>query len=166
MKSLDAFFEAVNAREPEAKVEDILSSAEERFVSLSNQSQSGDLVQLLIDLESDVHADLDDIDAAYRVTRSGASVWTRQLQRDWDAYNLERNRLESEVFRPAATRLDSIVSQYATRMRADIVHRRRLDRALKDASKSQLQRAGSLQRETRGELDRFGNGFSPKRGRG
>ena len=153
MKSLDAFFEAVNAREPEAKVEDILSSAEERFVSLSNQSQSGDLVQLLIDLESDVHADLDDIDAAYRVTRSRGFGLTRQLQRDWDAYNLERNRLESEVFRPAATRLDSIVSQYATRMRADIVHRRRLDRALKDASKSQLQRAGSLQRETRGELD-------------
>ena len=153
MNHLNSFFEAVNAREPEVAVEGVLRSAEEKFTGLSDQRRSRDFVQLLIDLESRVHADLAVIDATYRVTRPRGFGLTRQLQRDWNAYNSERKRLESEVFRPAATRLANIVSQYAARMRADIDHRRRLDRALKDTGELQRNRAGSLQRETRGELE-------------
>ena len=152
-KRLDTFFEAVNARNPEAAVAGILRTAEERFAGLADQRRREDLVQLLIDLESQVHAELAAVDATYRVTHVRGFGFTRQMQRDWDAYEVERNRLEGEVFRPAAVRLADIVSQHSVRTQVDLDHRRRLDRALRDAGELQRRRSRSLARETSGKLE-------------
>ena len=152
-KRLDTFFEAVNGREPEMAVERALKSAEERFESLIRQGRPEDLAQLLIDLESKVDAQLAGIDASYRVKGVRGFGLTRQLQRDWDAYRWERNRLESEVFRPAGVRLTKIVSQHGVQMRTCLDDRRRLDRAIKDTGELQRRRASSLERNTREELE-------------
>jgi hypothetical protein len=150
---LDAFFEGVNARRPDLQVEDALRSAEERFTALATEVTHGDLPQLVMDLESGTHLELELIDDAFRVSRPRGVGLTRQLQRDWEAYQAERERLETEVFRPASARLSDLVSRFALRMRADLDHRRRLDRALKDVGERERRKTGSVQREARGELD-------------
>ena len=152
VKRLDSVFEALNARVPEEAVESVLESAERRFTALSNQFGLGDLAQQFLDVESQAYAELSTIEEKYRVTRGRGFGFTRQMQRDWDAYLEERNRLESEVFRPATMRLAELVSRHTARSRADLDHRRRLDRALKDTSEFQRKRARSVERETRVEL--------------
>ena len=152
VKHLDSFFEAVNARKPEAEVEEFLASTERQFAALANSHLAQDLAQQLIDIESQAHAELAAIDAAYKKKRVRGFGFTRQMQRDWDAYIDERNRLEREVFRPAAARLAKIASMHTARTRADLDQRRRLDRALKDTSMLQRTKARSVQRETHDEL--------------
>ena len=149
---LDAFFEAANARVPETSVDHILARADERFASLSSLKSDDEIGQLILDLETETRHELTMIDSHHRVVRPRGFGLTRQLQRDWDAYRLERHRLEENVFRPAGASLEEIVTRHATRVRADLNNRRRLSRALEDTSESQRKRAGSLQRETRDEL--------------
>ena len=151
-RELDTFFEAVNARVPEKFIERVLKQADERFSSLSRPGRGDDMGRLLLDLETETRGELTTIGARHRVARPRGFGLTRQMQRDWDAYSLERHRLEQDVFRPAGARLDELVTRHATRVRAGLDERRRLDRALKDTSETQRKKAGSLQRETRDEL--------------
>lgn len=153
VKRLDAFFKAVNAREPEIAVEELLKRAQDRFAALAVEADREEVPQLLMDLESAIHGELGVVDKKYRATRPRGFGLTRRLQSDWDAYELERNRLDRDVFGPASTSLAAIVSQHTVRMRADLDHRRRLGRALNDASELQRRRAASLRRETRAELE-------------
>ncbi|HEY1562563.1 MAG TPA: ATP-binding protein [Caulobacteraceae bacterium] len=150
---LDAFFEGANARLPELEVEDALHSAEGRFVALAAQDARRDLPQLVMDLESETYRDLARIDDVFRVTRPRGVGLTRQLQRDWEAYQAERARLDDGVFKPASIRVSELVSQYAVRTRADLDHRRRLDRTLKDVGERERRKTGSVQREARSELE-------------
>ena len=148
---LDTFFRAVNAREPERAIESLLATARERCATF--MTSEANVAQLLLDLEGEVHAALATIDAKYKAPRPRGFGLTRALQRDWDAYSAERKRLKSEVFRPAAARLAALVSQHTARMQGHLAPRRRLQRALEDASAIQRKRAGSLQRETREEME-------------
>ena len=152
VKQLDSVFEALNAGEPEEAVEGVLEEVEQKFTGLANQIDQGDLTQQFLDVESRAYAKLVAIEEEYRVKRGRGFGFTRQMQRDWDAYVEERSRLETEVFRPAAVRLAELVSLHAVRARADLNHRRRLDRALKDTSELQRKRTRSLERETQVEL--------------
>lgn len=149
---LDTFFAGVNARQPELRVEDALNFAQGRFAALAAPGPSDDLAQLVMDLESETYRELGEVDAAFRVTRPRGVGLTRRLQRDWEAYQVERSRLDDDVFRPASVRVAELVSQYAARLRADLDHRRRLDRALRDVGERERRKAGSVQRETRSEL--------------
>ena len=153
VKRLDSVFEALNARKPEEAVESVLDSTERKFTGLADQIGQGDLAQQFLDVESRAHAELAAIEERYRVKRGRGFGFTRQMQRDWDAYMEEHSRLESEVFRPAAVRLAELVSLHTVRARADLDHRRRLDRALKDTSEFQRRRARSVERETHLELN-------------
>lgn len=154
-RELDAFFEAANARVPETSVDHVLARADERFASLSSPGSGDDTGRLFLDLETETRQELAMIDSQHRVVRPRGFGLTRQLQRDWDAYRLERHRLEENTFRPAGARLDEIVTRHAIRVRADLDERRRLGRALEDTSESQRKRTGSLQRETRDELSQL-----------
>ncbi len=155
-RELDAFFEAVNGRVPERSVDGVLTRAEDRFSSLSRPRRGDDMGQRFLDLETETRRELAAIREQHRVTQPRGFGLTRQLQRDWDAYRIERQRLEQDVFRPAGPRLDKIVTLHATLVRADLDERRRLDHAIKDTSETQRKRTGSLQRETRGELTQLG----------
>ena len=149
---LDSVFEAFNARKPEEAVESVLNGAEQKFTALGDQIDLGDLAQKFIEVESQAYEDLAAVEEGYRVKRGRGFGLTRQMQHDWDAYMEERSRLESTVFRPAATRLAEIVARHTVRMRSDLDHRRRLERALRDTSEYQRKRARSVERETHGEL--------------
>ena len=151
-RELDAFFQVVNARAPETSVDLALARADERFSSLAQPHGREDMGQLFLDLQTETRRELAAIDERHRVTRPRGFGLTRQLQRDWEAYRLERHRLEHDVFRPAVTRLDELVTNHAARVRANLDERRRLDHALKDTSDTQRRRTGSLQRETRDAL--------------
>jgi signal transduction histidine kinase len=150
---LDGFFQAINARRPELEVETLIESARLRLSALAEEADRDEVAQLVLDLESEIGSELDAIDVQHRVTRPRGFGLTRQLQRDWDAYLVERERLEREVLRPATLRVSELVSEFAVRLRADVDHRRRLDRALKDVGDRERRKAGSIQREARGELD-------------
>ena len=150
---LDTFFQGANSRQPEIEIEALLQTAGGRFAALASEVHGDDVAQLVLDLESEIYAGLGDVDDMFRVTRPRGVGLTRQLQRDWEAYQAERERLEQGVFKPAAGRLSELVSQFAVRLRADLDHRRRLDRALKDVGDRERRRTGSVQREARSELE-------------
>ena len=149
---LDSFFQAVNAREPDAEAADLLDRAKERIAELAVHAGSEDLPRLLLELESNLHSELTVLDEKYRVTRPRGFGFTRQLRRDWDAYRAERARLETDVFRPAGVEIADLVSRHTALMRIDLDHRRRLTRAIKDTSELHRRKAGSLRRETQEEL--------------
>ena len=151
-KKLDRFFDLANARRPETEVQGILKDARMRFQALSNRQDHRELVQEFLDLESEVHLSLSGVDGIYKIPGVRGFGLTQRLQRDWEAYLVERNRLEREVFSPAGEELARVVVECAGRVRADLDDRRRLDRVIKDTGERQRRRTGALERETREEL--------------
>ena len=154
-KRLDTFFDSVNMRRPEAEVNDVLKAAEEKLARLAEQSRPVDLLQQLLDLEGQARAELIHIDDTYKRPRARNFGLTRQIQHDWEAYQLERKRLETEVFHPASKRLADIVSsQYAAPEQSDIDHRRHLDRTLENFIQLHRKRMGASERMTAEALEK------------
>ena len=151
-KRLDHFFDMANARKPETEVERILKDARMRFNALSGRQERRQLIQEFLDLESEMYACLLDVDAMYKIPGVRGFGLTKRLQRDWEAYLVERDRLEQEVFAPASEELASVVVECAGKVRADLDHRRRLDRVIRDAGERHRRKAGTLEKETREEL--------------
>ena len=152
-EQLDSFFQEVNAREPDAEAANLPDRAKERIAEIAAHARREDLPHLILELESDLHAEFSAIDEKYRVTRPRGFGFTRQLRRDWDAYRAERARLESDVIRPAGVEVAGLVSRHTALMRIDLDHRRRLTRALRDTSELHRRKAGSLRRETQEEFE-------------
>ena len=152
-RRLDRFFDSVNARKPEAAVKAAVRSARNRFGTIGDRLDQRETVQDFLDLESEMQAALADIDAEYKVVGVRGFGLTQRLQRDWEAYLVERNRLEQKVFMPASEELSGIVSECAAHVRADLDDRRRLDRVIRDTGERQRKRAGAVERETREELE-------------
>jgi len=150
---LDAFFKAVNDRTPEIATNEIISSAEARLSSLAALDVSDALASAVLNVERESAASLAALGDRFRVTRPRGVGLTRQLQRDWEAYHAERVRLEAEVFKPASTKLASLVADLAEHRRIELDRRRRLEQVLRDLSERERRKAGSIQREARGELE-------------
>ena len=154
MRRLDAFFEEVHARAPEKETAEILDRTDTMFGQLIVRAD-GNLAKIFLDIETSAESQLMAVDERYRVPGSQGFGLTKQLRRDWDAYRVERKRLEQEVLRPAVLQLRKIVERYARRLKTQLDHRRRLNRTLMGTSDIYRRRTTALQRDTKEEMKRL-----------
>lgn len=157
-KRLDELFHSIRMKEPEAQVQDVLKKAGERFAKIAGQNRSEDLLQQLPNLEAQARAELQRIGDIYKTPKARNFGLTRQIQHDWEAYQLERKRLETEVFHPASRRLTEMVSsQYAAHKQSDLEPSRRFYCSIEHFIQLHRTRIHSLERTTTEALEEAQN---------
>lgn len=150
--ALNAFFSKTNSETPESEVAVLGQHVQARMQLASKMTDPDDASRELLDAELEANRKLTDLRAAYSITRPRGVGLTKQLVRDWEAYQREQARLETEVFTPFAKNIGETLGSMAEQAKIYIDQRRRLQdiihRVADDQNKIMRSEASALQQTT------------------
>ena len=129
--SLDQFFTFVETGTPEAKagkVVDDLERSVKRILKMNAKPEQKALA--LMRVERDGRNLLREQRSALTVTRPRGVGLTKSLNNEWAAYQLEIERIESEVLSKAESRVETVVSEAAEQARIPVNHLTRISSAV------------------------------------
>lgn len=155
--ALDSFFQQATQELPEAEINTLRMQVRARMDSASKMENPDEAAEELLKAESDANRRLSEIRSGYQVAKPRGVGLTKQLDRDWSAYQQEVSRLESEVFSPYAKEVAETLGQMAQEARIYIDQRRRLSKLIKEAAEkreSEVKSEASLVEKTAADTRR------------
>lgn len=153
-RGLETFFGEVNSGLPEAEVGTLRQLTHSRMEAASKLADKDKAAAALIRAEKDAVARLLEVRQKYDRKKPAGIALTRDLGRSWDAYQLEKSRLDRDVFRPFEDDIAQTLGAVATQARLYIDQRKRLEdriRALATERHRDLDEAVKQARDTASE---------------
>lgn len=145
---LDGFFQRTQQGLPNLEIESIRNHVKHRMDSATKIADPDEAAIALLDAEKEANRRLSELQESYRIAKPRGVGLSRQLQRDWEAYTTETQRMENEVFRPFAEDITQQLGNIATQARIYIDQRKRLESLIKELAanekKSVKSEAGKL----------------------
>jgi signal transduction histidine kinase len=125
---LESFFDRIQNLEPSGDVSSIIGTLKMSLDgAMGSASQNN-----LIDAEAAAVHSVSRLRDSYKIERPAEIGLTRELNRDWTAYEDEYQKLEEKVFVPAEKRIKAAVREAADRMKIILDERKRAERLLGD----------------------------------
>ncbi len=134
---LGVFFSKTQERIPESEIDTLRMSVRSRMQHASGLTDPDEASQELLDAERKANQRIVELRAAYCISRPRGVGLTKQLTRDWEAYQLEHARLESEVFSPFIKEVGETLGAVAAQARIYIDQRRRLQEIIQNVADEQ-----------------------------
>jgi len=134
---LDKFFLRTQRSEPKLEIESIRSQVNHRMDSAAKISDPDEAAIALLDAEKEANKRLSELQESYRITKPRGVGLSRQLQRDWEAYTTESQRLENEIFKPFAEEISRQLGDIATQARIYIDQRKRLQSLINELAENE-----------------------------
>ena len=134
---LEVFFNQVQEEMPESEIEIIKKKAFERMAIASNMKDTDAASRELLRAESEAMKSLAEIRKKYIVTKPRGVGLSKQLVKDWEAYQLENRRLELELFNPTENEIARTLGEMAKQAKIFIDQRKRLQDLIKQVSEGQ-----------------------------
>lgn len=125
--SLDAFGEDLRAGLPTTEVANLMRLTQSRMDVAARLPDQDKAATALIRAEQEAISAIAELRQKYTKKRPAGVALGRELQRDWDAYVLERQRLETEVFAPFEQQVASTLGAVAEQARVYVDQRKRLE---------------------------------------
>ena len=151
---LDDFFTGLDQQKPQAQVEQILTRLRGQIDGALVMQEPGEAAQTLVDAEESARAGLTNLVRSYEIRRPRGLGLTQALSRVLSAYDDEHVRLTEEVFTPAWTLVEQLVSSAAADHKVAVDRRLRFDRAVEVA----VERTTGEARLTRRDLQEIAKG--------
>ena len=146
--SLDGFFQRTSQGLPDIEIDNIRKQVRHRMETAAKITDPDEAAIALLDAEKVANRRLSEIRESYLISKPRGVGLPRQLQRDWEAYSVETQRLEEEIFLPLSEEVAYQLGNAATQARIYIDQRKRLESLLKqiadDEKKSVKNEAGKL----------------------
>jgi signal transduction histidine kinase len=149
-RSLSEFFERVGREQPEEEVGVVLERLRGDLAVAAEANGEGAAATALADAESRSRAELAETIERYSIRRPRGVGLTRDLTREWRGYELEIDRLQEAVFRPAEVEIEELLEAAQSEQEAALARRVRFDRAIKLIADSSIDRASSERRRLSG----------------
>lgn len=128
--SMEAFMRETNQGIPVAAVANIRKLTQARMESASKISDQDKAAKTLIRAEQDAVSQLNELRAKYLIKRPPGVALTKKLAQDWDEYQLEKSRLDLEVFNPFEEEIRRTLGQVAKHAKIYIDQRKRLEESI------------------------------------
>jgi signal transduction histidine kinase len=148
-RQLNRFFERINSQWAEDETRNVLVNAEQRFEDAPAQNLS---IEALSQVLREARQRVAEIEREMTVARPRGVGLTRELSRLWARYEVEKGRLQNDVFRPALGRVESLTSETAERLDLPFDRKRMVAEVLEDLGARERRRTRSLQNEVRRDL--------------
>jgi signal transduction histidine kinase len=129
--SLDVFGEDLRAGLPMTEVANLMRLTQSRMDVAARLPDQDKAATALIRAEQEAISAIAELRQKYTKKRPAGVALGRELQRDWDAYALERQRLETEVFAPFEQQVSSTLGTVAEQARVYVDQRKRLEERIK-----------------------------------
>ena len=136
-EALDVFFARTQNSSPETEIENLMQQVQDRMKTAVKLNDPDGASSELLDAEREANKSLENIRSKYIITRPRGVGLTKQLTRDWEAYQTEMSRLEDEVFVPFAKMVSETLSFIADQAKIHIDQRRRLQELIQNVADKQ-----------------------------
>jgi len=160
--SLESFFQRVGDGLPETELNALQDTIKQCMDAAAKMKDPDDASTSLLDAEREANHRLTNIRESYRISRPRGVGLSQTLQRDWNAYMAEQERLEKELFDPFSREIARTLGAVAKEAKLYVDQRRRLSDLIKQQAeskkKSVSRQAGQLRNsanDTRSAALRF-----------
>lgn len=126
VSELEGFFKRVEDDEPKQEVAELFTNVREALNAAQREKNPDSAAGLLIAAETFAEHRLGELRKRHSVARPRDIGFGSAVRRDWEGYVAERERLEAEVFSPAARQLHETIGAAAEGARIQVDQRRRL----------------------------------------
>lgn len=157
-KALEHFFQNTYQKIPEAEIDSLRRQVHARMEAASKLENPDEAAEELLDAENDANRKLTQIRISYQISKPRGVGLTKTLQRDWDAYLRELQRLEEELFLPLSKEVAASLGKMAEEARIYIDQRRRLKELIKqvaDNRESEVKSEAGMLEKTAGDTRRI-----------
>jgi signal transduction histidine kinase len=135
--ALDGFFHQVSAQKlPEAEILELQRHIEQRMDVAARMPNPDDASVALLEAERDANRRVAEVREKYRVQKPRGVGMSRGLQRDWESYLSELDRLEQTVFAPFARSTAETLGKMASEARIYVDQRKRLESLINQVADS------------------------------
>lgn len=134
--ALDSFFQSTSQKLPEAEVDTLRLQVHARMKSASKMDNQDEAAEELLEAENEANRRLTEIRRSYQIAKPRGVGLTKQLDRDWGAYQREQERLELELFAPLSKEVAESLGIMAEEARIYIDQRRRLKNLIDQVAKN------------------------------
>ncbi|MBA8838829.1 ATP-binding protein [Ochrobactrum sp. RH2CCR150] len=160
--SLEGFFDRVSSGLPETELSNLRANISARMETAARLKDPDEASSALLDAEREAGRRLDEIRESYRLSKPRGVGLSKPLQRDWNAYTAEIERLDKELFDPFVTEVATTLGAVAKEAKLYVDQRKRLGELIRQSADSRrkavTQEAGqvrSLANETRSSALKF-----------
>ena len=135
--SLEGFFERVNDGLPNAELVSLKATIEQRMDAAAAMENPDEASTALLDAEKEASRRLAVIRESYRMSKPRGVGLSVALQREWDAYRVEQERLENELFSPFSKEVAQTLGAIAKEAKLYVDQRRRLSELIKQQAEAE-----------------------------
>lgn len=156
--ALDTFFQKISQKLPETEVDILRLQIHARMEAASKIKNQDEAAEELLESENEANRRLAEIRNSYQIAKPRGVGLTKQLDRDWSAFQREQERLESELFSPLSKEVAESLGKMAEEARIYIDQRRRLKKLIKQVSdnrESEVKSEASMLEKTAAETRRI-----------
>ncbi len=129
--SLDSFFERIGDGLPETELSSLRETIKQRMDAAAKMADPDDASSALLDAEKEANRRLSEIRENYRLAKPRGVGLSRSLQRDWNAYLVEAERLEKDLFDPFGREVARTLGAVAAEAKLYVDQRKRLSELIK-----------------------------------
>lgn len=129
--SLDGFFQKSQQGLPRAELSSLRDKIERRMEAAAQIADPDLAATALLDAEKEANRLLSEIRESYRIAKPRGVGLSQSLQREWDAYLVEQERLEKEAFAPFSVEISEKLGKMAEQARIYVDQRKRLEELLR-----------------------------------
>jgi len=134
--SLEGFFDRVSAVLPETELANLRDSITSRMDAAAKMKDPDEASSALLDAEREANRRLSEIRESYRLTKPRGVGLSKPLQRDWNAYTAEIERLDKDVFDPFSTEVAQSLGAVAKEAKLYVDQRKRLSELIRQQAES------------------------------
>lgn len=152
-KALGTILDDIDNAKPEAEVEKLVEALQHDLLVATGTHDQQRASRLFIDAEARANRSLDGVRQRYRVAKPRGIGLSKQIQREWSAYQLEAFRLETQIFEPTSQRIEAIVGELARQAELVIDIRKRMERAIQEQIALAKKATANASRETQATVE-------------
>ena len=129
--ALDAFADDVTASLPASEIANLMHLTQTRMDAAAALPDQDKAAAALVRAEQEAIGELAKLRQKYTKKRPAGIALGKELQRNWEAYTIERARLEVDIFSPFEQQVASTLGTVAEQARVYIDQRKRLEERIK-----------------------------------
>ncbi|MDH0911155.1 ATP-binding protein [Rhizobium pusense] len=146
--ALNAFSEDIRANLPVSEVANLMRVTQARMDSAALLPDQDKAATALIRAEQEAITAIAAMRQKYTKKRPAGIALGKELQRDWDAYVIEHQRLETEVFAPFEQQVATTLGTVAEQARVYVDQRKRLEERIKSLATERKKDLAEAVRQT------------------
>jgi len=147
--ALSGFFDDRNNQKHQTDVNELVQIIEQNFASVAHIENPEEAGQALIDQEISARKLIDDYRQKLKINHPKGFTISKDTWRDFEAYQVEMQKLESGLLRDALDNVDVLVEDYKTSLNIELDKRKRLELAVDYISVEAKKAATAKEREAK-----------------